>query len=401
MTTVIQKYGGSSLESISKMRAIANKIIESKKIYDKIVIIVSAMGDTTNNLIGLSNEACKSPSKRELDMLLATGEQISASLLTMILKDTGYDAIALTGQQAGVHTKGIFCNAKISDIDISFVNKHLNKGKIVIIAGFQGVNEKGETTTLGRGGSDTTAVAFAARLGCKCEIYTDVEGIYSVDPRLYRKAKKLNFISYEEMKEMSHLGAKVMECRSVEIGHSYQVPIYVASSLNDATGTLIKEWDKKVEKRSITGLSVTDDVLMVTLKNIPYSSSNVAEVFTLLAEAGVSVDIISQTLPRAGLVNLSFTASAQDYKSVKEAMEVIAQKHSNVEIKKDNEIIKLSVVGTGMRTQSGVAAKMFRIFADNQIEFQQVTTSEISISYTLDKTYKQKAVDAVATAFNL
>ncbi|WP_353892317.1 aspartate kinase [Proteinivorax hydrogeniformans] len=401
MNTIVQKFGGSSLSSIDKMKTIADRVIRNRKNGFKMVVIVSAMGKTTNNLIELSNQACNAPSKRELDMLLATGEQVSASLLTMILKEKGYDSIALTGQQAGVKTTGIYCNTKIADIDVSTVKEYLNKDKIVIIAGFQGVNERGEVTTLGRGGSDTTAVAFAAKLGCKCEIYTDVEGIYSVDPRLYSKAQKLDVISYEEMKEMSQLGAKVMECRSVEIGHRYKVPIYVASSLSDASGTLIKEWDKQVEERSVTGLSVTDDVLMVTLKNIPHSSSNVAEVFTLLAEAGVSVDIISQTLPREGFVNLSFTASAKDYESVKEAMEVIAQKHSSVELEKDDEIIKLSVVGTGMRTQSGVAAKLFRVFADNQIEFQQVTTSEISISYTLDKAFKQKAVDVAATAFNL
>ncbi len=401
MRTTVQKYGGSSVETIDKMRLIADKVIAEKEKDTQLVVVVSAMGKTTNQLIDIARQASSAPSKRELDMLMSTGEQVSIALLTMILNEKGYPAIALTGSQAGIKTGGIHTKNKILDIDIDKVKTHLDNDKIVVVAGFQGFNEDGDITTLGRGGSDTTAVALAAKLGCTCEIYTDVDGIYSVDPRLYKNAKKLDQISYEEMKEMASLGAKVMETRSVEIGHRFGVPIYVASSLGNMPGTYIKEYDETMEQRSITGLSISENVLMITLNHVPYSSANIAHVFTRLAKAEVLVDMISQTSPVEGYANISFTTMVDDKSAVDEILNELKAKFPEVEVQEEDAISKVSVVGMGMRTQSGVAAKIFELFAENGIDFKQVTTSEISISYTIDSKYKQKTIEVITNAFDL
>jgi aspartate kinase len=319
----------------------------------------------------------------------------------MILKEKGCLAIALTGLQAGILTGGLHTKNKILEIEIQKVEKHLQDDYVVVVAGFQGYNEEGDITTLGRGGSDTTAVALAAKLGCTCEIYTDVDGIYSVDPRVYPAAKKLNVISYEEMKEMASLGAKVMETRSVEIGHRFGVPIYVASSTGNTPGTYIKEYDETMEQRSITGLSISENVLMITLNHVPYTSANIAHVFTELAKAEVMVDMISQTSPIKGYANISFTTSTDDKATVDKILKALQAKFPEVEIQEESSISKVSVVGMGMRTQSGVAAKIFELFAENGIDFKQVTTSEISISYTIDSSFKLKIVDVITKAFNL
>lgn len=401
MSVIVQKYGGSSVSDLTKMQQIANRIIKRKESGHDIVVVVSAMGKTTNQLIDMAKQITHNPSKRELDLLMSTGEQVSISLLSMILNERGYPAIALTGFQAGIRTEGLHTKNKILEIEIDKVHKHLSEGKIVVVAGFQGLNAFGDITTLGRGGSDTTAVALAAKLGCECEIYTDVDGIYSVDPRVYPNAKKLHRISYEEMKEMASLGAKVMETRSVEIGHKYGVPIYVASSHDEVLGSYIKEYDEEVEQRSITGLSISENVLMVTINHVPYSPQNIADIFFRLAKEEVNVDMISQTSPIEGFVNLSFTTSTDDFITVEELVNDLIEKFPSVEIQKDQEIAKVSVVGMGMRTQSGIAAQLFMLFANNGIEFKQVTTSEISISYTINARYKQKAVEVIASAFQL
>lgn len=397
---VVLKFGGSSVESIEKMQKVAMRIIAKKETHQGVVVVVSAMGKTTNQLLELAKQAAKYPSKREIDMLISTGEQVSISLLTMILNEKNAQAIALTGLQAGIKTGGLHTKNKILDIDISKIKKHLIEGKIVVVAGFQGFNDDGDITTLGRGGSDTTAVAIAAKLGCRAEIYTDVDGIYGVDPRLYPQAKKLDVIHYEEMKEMAFLGSKVMEPRSIEIGHKYHVPIYVASSINQSVGTYIKEYTK-VEEKSITGLSVSEKVVMVTIINFPYNSIDIANLFVALAENEVNIDMISQTPTQEGYINLAFTASADDLEAVNEVLEIMLQKYPQIEVIKNMQVVKLSVVGSGMRTQSGVAAQLFKLLAENQIDFKLVTTSEISISYTIDKVLTQKAVDVIANYFGL
>lgn len=401
MGILVHKYGGTSVASTVKIKNIAKKIIAEKEKGHDLVVVVSAMGKTTDDLIELSKKISTNPDKRDLDMLLSTGEQVSISLLSMALKEYGVDAICLTGFQAGIKTQGPHTKNKIIDIDIEKVKSYLKEGKVVVVAGFQGMNEKGDMTTLGRGGSDTTAVALAAKLRGGCHIYTDVDGIYSVDPRLYKGAKKLDDISYEEMMEMASLGAGIMEPRAVEIGCKYQIPIYVASSQHDITGTTIRGVDHNMEENVITGLSISDDVLMVTISNLEFKVENIAIVFEKLAEANINVDMISQTGPINGIVNLSFTASTDDYDVIKEVMQQLKKQYQEIDIELEDNITKVSVIGVGMLNQSGVTGKIFRILANHHISFRQVTTSEISISYTINKKDKATTVAVLAGELGL
>ena len=401
MGILVHKYGGTSVASTDKIKNIAKKIVAEKEKGHDLVVVVSAMGKTTDDLIELSKKISTNPDKRDLDMLLSTGEQVSISLLSMALKEYGVDAICLTGFQAGIKTQGPHTKNKIIDIDIEKVKSYLKEGKVVVVAGFQGMNEKGDITTLGRGGSDTTAVALAAKLRGGCHIYTDVDGIYSVDPRRYKEAKKLDDISYEEMMEMASLGAGIMEPRAVEIGCKYQIPIYVASSQHDITGTTIRGVDHNMEENVITGLSISDDVLMVTISNLEFKVENIAIVFEKLAEANINVDMISQTGPINGIVNLSFTASTDDYDVIKEVMQQLKKQYQEIDIELEDDITKVSVIGVGMLNQSGVTEKIFRILANHHISFRQVTTSEISISYTINKKDKATTVAVLAGELGL
>lgn len=398
MGILVHKYGGTSVGTTERIKHIAKRVILEKEKGNDMVVVVSAMGKTTDHLVEMSKEIAINPNKREMDLILSTGEQVSIALLSMAFQEFGYDAIALTGFQAGIKTYGPHTKNKILDIDDEKIKNYLKEGKVVVVAGFQGVNENGDITTLGRGGSDTTAVAIAAKLGCPCHIYTDVDGIYSVDPRLYKEAKKLDVISYEEMMEMASLGAGVMEPRAIEIGCKYNIPIYVASSINDVGGTYIKEYDEKMEGNIVTGLSVCDDILMVTVSHILYNLDHVATLFEKLAIENVNVDMISQTAPVDGYINVSFTAPKDDLFIIEKVMGDLEGK---VEISIEDKITKISVVGIGMRNQSGVSGRLFRILADNGISFRQVTTSEISISYTIDKKDKEKAVRALSNELNL
>jgi aspartate kinase len=401
MGIVVQKYGGTSVGTIEKMRIIAKKVIERKEKGNDIVVVVSAMGKTTDDLMRMAKEASSNPTKRELDLLLSTGEQISIALMSMVFHEYGCDSVALTGFQAGIRTEGIHTKNRIVDIDIDNVKGHLEEGKIIVVAGFQGINENGDITTLGRGGSDTTAVALAAKLNCTCEIYTDVDGIYSVDPRLYPKAKKLDSISYEEMMEMASLGAGVMETRAVEIGCKFGIQIYVASSLGDRPGTYIKEYDENMEGKAITGLTVSDDILMVTIDNVIYKSKNIARIFEKLASHNVNIDMISQTAPFLGHVNVSFTAPKGEELTIDEILMELRTEMKDIEVSKEPDISKISVVGIGMMNQSGVASRVFSTFSNNDIEFKQITTSEISISLAINKKDKQKAVTVLSEELEL
>lgn len=401
MDVLVQKYGGSSVETIEKMQHIADRVINKIKEGYSVVIVLSAMGKTTNQLIDMAKNISDDPCKRELDMLISTGEQVSISLLSIIFKEKGYDSISLTGFQAEIITEGIHTKNKISEIKVNKVKEYIKQGKIVVVAGFQGINEFGDITTLGRGGSDTTAVALAAKLKCRCEIYTDVEGIYSIDPRIYAKSKKLDYVSYEEMMEMSSLGAKVMEPRSVELGSKFNVPIYVASSHKEIKGTHITGGDKIMEQKSITGLSSTDNILMITINNVIYSPKNISYIFGKLADKDVNIDMISQTSPREGYIDIAFTATKEDEKNINNIIDGLKSENKNMKIQKDTNITKVSVIGIGMRNESGVASKVFKLFANNNIEFKQVTTSEISISYTIKTEDKIRTINAIAQEFNL
>lgn len=401
MTTIVQKYGGSSLASVEKIKSVAKRVISEKEKGNDVVVVVSAMGKTTDHLVNLSKEISQNTNKRDMDVLLSTGEQISIALLSMAIHALGYDAISFTGFQAGIKTDGIHTKNKIVDIEIEKIKGHLKEGKIVVVAGFQGVNENGDITTLGRGGSDTTAVALAAKLGCECDIYTDVDGIYSVDPRVYPKSKKLKNISYQEMIAMASLGAGVMETRAVEIGYKYNVPIYVASSSEYIQGTYIKEYEKEMEEQIIKGIAMNDNILMITIENVLLNSNNIARIIEKLSEENVNIDMISQSAPQNGHVSLSFTVCKDDLNSIYKVMDEIISETEEIKIDIQSNITKLSVVGLGMMNQSDMLGKMFRVLSNNNIEFKQFTTSEISVSYTLENKDKERAVEILAKEFNL
>ncbi|EYE88866.1 aspartate kinase [Fervidicella metallireducens AeB] len=397
MAIIVQKYGGSSVATIEKIKNVAKSIINKKNQGNDMVVVVSAMGDTTDDLINLAKEIATNPCKRELDALLATGEMVSSALLAMAIKDMGYDAVSFNAYQIQLTTNGTFGKSLIEDINEDVILSALLEGKIVIIAGFQGISEEGEITTLGRGGSDTSAVAIAAKLSGQCEIYTDVDGIYSVDPRLYKEAKKIDEISYEEMLELSSLGAQVMHSRSVELGEKYNIPIYVGLSCSDIKGTYIREV-RGVENKPITGIAAVDSDVAITLKNIKYDITLLAEIFQAIAAKKINIDMISQTTPDNGVTSISFTIPKEE---LRECLVVLRGYAEEQQIFIDENICKFSVVGIGMKTTSGVAAKIFKLFSESNIEAKMITTSEIRITCAIKSEDKMKAVALVAKEFEL
>ena len=404
MSIIVQKYGGTSMGTIDRIKNVARRIIKKREDGNQMVVVVSAMGKSTDELVKMAYSISDAPPRRELDMLLATGEQVSISMLSMALNAMGYDAISFTGPQVGVHTMGHHGKSRIMDIETRKIEDALNDGKIVIIAGFQGVNENDDITTLGRGGSDTSAVALSCVLECPCEIYTDVDGIYGVDPRLYPPAKKLDTVSFDEMLEMASLGAGVMHARAIELGSKYNAEIYVASSIHDVPGTLIKEGDSNMspmEQQAITGLAIDNDELMVSLKNVPFDMNITAQFFSDLAKKSINIDMISQTAPVYGAINISFSAPIEDLSELRKILYDFMEKYPQVEMDINKEISKLSVVGSGMRSQSGVAAKFFQLLADNNIPMLMITTSEIRISCVIPSELRDTAVMATADAFDL
>jgi aspartate kinase len=397
---VVQKYGGSSVSTVEKIKNIAKTVIDRKKSGNSMVVVVSAMGDTTDELIDLANQVTDNPDKRELDALLSTGEMRSAALLAMAIKASGEDAISYTAYQIGIKTSGQYGKSLIEDINKDRLKKSIDDGKIIIVAGFQGINEEGNITTLGRGGSDTTAVAIAAKLDGVCEIYTDVDGIYSVDPREYKKARKLDEIDYEEMLELSSLGAQVMHPRSIELGQKYNIPIYVGLSNSKIKGTIIKgESNMNMENKPVTGVATSDDDVAVTIKNINGEINLISNLFESIASKKINIDMISQTAPIDDKINISFTIPKLE---LDECLNILKD-HCNVktQVDVDEDITKFSIVGIGMKTTSGVAAKMFKIFRENNIQVKMITTSEIRVTCAIKHEDKLRTVKIVAKEFNL
>ncbi|MEC9485303.1 MAG: aspartate kinase [Candidatus Izemoplasma sp.] len=396
------KYGGTSVGTIEQLNNIVDYVKIRKKEDKDIVLVVSAMGKQTDHLLSLAKTITSSIDKREMDTLLATGEQQTIALLTIALKSAQVDAISLTGFQAGVkttssHTKGI-----IMDVDISRVTQHLKENKVVVVAGFQGITETGDISTLGRGGSDTSAVALAAKLGFPCEIYTDVSGIYRVDPRRYKDAKKLDHISYDELMEMSSLGAGVIETRSVELAKKYNVPLYIAKSLSKkGSGTTIMNQSYMFEEKPITGLSVTDNVVMVTLENIENNLTTVTDVFNHLSANNINLDMISQTVDKHNQLVISFSIDGHDLDALYDTIESEKLLFKSVKYNVTTELVKLSLVGVGMASHFGVAAKVFHLLAKENITFTTVSTSEISISCTISQKDQAKAIQTLANGFGL
>ena len=398
MTTVL-KFGGSSVATIEQIQAISDYLQTRVATGEKLVVVVSAMGKTTDSLLSLAKQITDRPMIRELDRLLAVGEEQTISLLSIALNSRGVPAISLTGQQAGIDTMGIHTKSKIKAIRKEVLHEKLRQYDVLIVAGFQGVNEAGDVTTLGRGGSDTTAVALAAVLSQRCEIYTDVAGVYTTDPRIHPTAKRLDTVSYDEMMEMSALGSKVMEMRSVELAKKYDVNIFVGKTLSSEGGTWIMDTAQAMEQKAVTSVSVVKNVLSVSIKHIPHTAG-VADIFERLSERHVNIDMISQTA-FDGEVFLSFTCPLDEEAFLEEALAELTATLPQIKIDRHTEHAKVSVVGIGMRDATGVASELFATFREMGIPFYQVTTSEISISYTIQEQDVEAAVAAIAVRFNL
>lgn len=399
---VVQKYGGTSLENIEKIRAVAKHIASFRKEGDGIVIVASAMGKTTNELVAMAKELGEDVPKRELDALLATGEQKTVALLAIALQNLGVPAVSMTGFQSGFITTEHHSRARIKEINTERTEQFLKEGKVVVLAGFQGINEDGDITTLGRGGSDTTAVAIAAQLGWDCEIYTDVDAIFTTDPKIYPDAKKLDRITYDEMMELSSTGAAVLETRSVEIAKKYNVKIYIGKSLetDKRKGTYVMNDSIFIEEMPVTGISISDDCSIYSLRGMENDGVAIAKLFQLLADLHINVDMISKQTYGDNKCTISFSCTDEQAKDLDKAIE----NHeilSEIMVEKQPNLSILSLVGVGMATATGVAGKVFSILAKEGIMYYQITTSEISISVTVNRDEKIKAVIALCEAFGL
>jgi len=402
MSLIVQKYGGTSVADIDKLRNVAKRVALAWDAENDIVVILSAMAGVTDGIIAMADQASNSPDKRELDVLLATGEQTTVALLAMILLSMDYPALSLLGFQADVKTDCSHGKARILDIEADRIKKLVSERKIVIVAGFQGHNEHGDITTLGRGGSDTSAVAIAAALKADlCEIYTDVNGIYTADPHVCKKAVKLDKISYDEMLEMSSLGAKVLQIRSVEFAKKFNVPVHVRSSFTQEDGTMVISEDADMERLVVSGVTSNKDEARITLKKVPDQPGISAKVFTPIAKAGILVDMIIQNTRTGGETDLTFTVPRGDIKHALEISEKIAKEVGAAEVLSAEHIAKVSVTGVGMKSHSGVAAKMFETLARENINIRLISTSEIRISCIIEEKYSELAVRVLHTAFGL
>ena len=403
---IVHKYGGTSVATTEKIMNIAKYLGSVKDAGNDVVVVVSAMGKTTDALIKLAREITDKPDSREMDRLMSTGEQQTIALLSIALQTLGYEAISLTGAQAGIRTSGHYMKNKIDDINGKEIKEYLSEGKIVVVAGFQGINEAGDVTTLGRGGSDTSAVALAAALGGRCEIYTDVDGIYTIDPRVYKKAKKLPVISYDEMMELAFLGAGVMEPRAVELGSKYGVEIYVGKSLGEKNGTIITSVEKvkeneEMEEKVLTGVSINENMVMVNVEEITTNAQNIYEIFEKAEASGINIDMISQNDVTSHHGSFAFTCPKTDIAALEKIGEEIESEFPQTSFIINPYVTKVSIVGIGLISNIGVAAKMFKTLAENDISFHQISTSEISISLVVDEVMGKRIAELFAKEFDL
>ncbi|MBN1292094.1 MAG: aspartate kinase [Candidatus Latescibacteria bacterium] len=399
---VVQKYGGSSVADAKKIKMVAARIVEKKKKGNDVVVVVSAMGKTTDCFVDLAYEVSNNPPDREMDMLMASGEQISMSVMAMAIQDMGYDAISLTGPQAEIITDTAHRRARIVDIKATRVKQELEKGRIVIVAGFQGISGKNEITTLGRGGSDTTAVALACALGADlCEIYTDVPGVFTADPRIVPNARKINEICYEEMLELASMGAKVLQTRSVELASKYGIKIMVGLAHKDVPGTIIKQEDNSMEDVLVRGIAHNFDEVKFTVRHVPDKPGVAADIFSKLADKGVNVDMIIQNIGADGFTDMSFTVSTEDLEKATALSDMIKTEVGAQDVICDEHIAKVSIVGVGMRSHTGVALIVFRTLADKNINIEMISTSEIKISVVVSDDCAEEAVKALHEAFKL
>ena len=403
MSIIVQKYGGTSIGTIEKISLVADKIIKEINNGNQVVVVVSAMSGETNRLLSIAKSIDNKISGRELDMLISTGEQVTISLLAMTLNKKGHRAISLTGSQAGILTDNAHNKARIESINNSVIKNYLSDGNIVVVAGFQGVTDKGEITTLGRGGSDTSAVAISVALDAKeCQIYTDVDGVYTTDPRLSPGAKKINQITTEEMLELSSQGSKVLQPRAVEFAGKYDIGIRVLSTFEDGSGTLVKkENDLKMEKAIISGIAFNKDEAQLTIRGVPDQPGIASLILGPIAKLNIDVDMIVQNVGEDGLANFTFTVPRNDYENAKKSLIESSEKLNAKKVEGNNQIVKISMVGVGMRTHPGIASKMFSVLAENEINISMISTSEIKISIVTDENNLKTAIDVLHKAFNL
>jgi len=400
MNIIVKKFGGTSVSSASKIKNIAKKIVEESS-QNRIIVVLSAMGKTTDQLVSLAQKCSKNPDPKDYDLLVSSGEQVSISLLSMAIKELGHDSVAYTGWQAGIKTNNAHTSARITQISTDKIKKDLKSNRIVVVAGFQGVNN-GSITTLGRGGSDTSAVAIAAALNAhECQIFTDVEGVYTTDPRLCNKARKVDKMTYEEMLEMSGLGSKVLQLRSVEFASKYNVPVRVMHAHVSGSGTLIKKEEKSVEDALITGIAFAKDESEIMIRGVKDSPGIAASILGPIGDADIEVDMIVQNVGSDGLADFTFTVSRKDFTK---AIQVIEKNKKNMNynvVSATKNIVKVSLIGVGMRSHAGIAGQMFSCLARKKINIRMISTSEIKISVVIDQKNLENAVKALHNEFKL
>jgi len=402
MSLIVQKYGGTSVGTTERIQNVAEKVMGWRKKGHDVVVVVSAMSGETNRLLGLAGDISDAPSPREMDVLLSTGEQVTIALLCMALEKLGQPARSYTGSQVHILTDSAFSKARILDIDGQRVRNDLSEGRVVVVAGFQGVDEHGNITTLGRGGSDTTAVALAAALkGDECQIYTDVDGVYTTDPRVVPEARRLEKITFEEMLEMASLGSKVLQIRAVEFAGKYNVPLRVLSSFEEGEGTLITYEEDEMEDALISGIAFNRDEAKLTILGVPDQPGVAHKILGPISEANVEVDMIVQNIGQDSTTDFTFTVHRNDYDKALSILEQIAKELGAREVSGDNKIIKISLVGVGMRSHAGIASKMFETLAAEGINIRMISTSEIKISVVVDEKYLELGVRALHEAFEL
>jgi aspartate kinase len=402
MALIVQKFGGTSVADPDKIRAVARRVMDLNKQGNQMVVVLSAMADETNRLVDLAHKMQTIPDQREMDVLLSIGEQVTVALFAMAVKEAGLDAVSLLGDQVKISTDAMHTKARIKSINSDLIKRHLNEGKIVVVAGFQGVSENGDITTLGRGGSDTTAVALAAALSAdQCEIFTDVEGVYTTDPNICPSARKINRITYDEMLELASLGAKVLDIRSVSLAKRYKIPVHVRSTFTNTEGTWVVEEDKIMESMLVSGVTYNKNEARITFSKVPDTPGIASRIFNPISDAGIVVDMIIQNTRAGDMTDMTSTVPKSDYERAMKIMKKIAEEIGAESVTGDTKIAKVSIVGVGMRNHSGIATTMFHILSRENINIMMISTSEIKISCVIDEKYTELAVRALHDAFEL
>ena len=402
MALIVQKFGGTSVANPEKIRNVARRVMKKAAAGNKMVVVLSAMAGETNRFVDLATQMQKIPDLREMDVLLSSGEQVTVALFAMAVKNDGQDAISLLGDQVKIATDKMHAKARIMEIDADLINHHLDQGRIVVVAGFQGVTEDGDITTLGRGGSDTTAVALAAALKAdQCEIFTDVDGVYTTDPNICAKARKIDRISYDEMLELASLGAKVLDIRSVGLAKRFKVPVHVRSTFTETEGTWVVEEDDTMESMLVSGVAYNKNEATITVSRVPDTPGTASKLFTPISDAGIVVDMIIQNTRAGDLTDMTFTVPRTDYERAMKIVQEVADEIKAESVNGSQDIAKISIVGVGMRNHSGIATTMFNVLAREGINILMISTSEIKVSCVIEEKYTELAVRALHDAFEM